>query len=80
MRLPPSEWPNFGLAATKFLYWYIYIYIYIYIIIMKSEELKYYIYFHCFNFHVFTLRSLSEYRCDTNFYWRYTYYITVIDQ
>ena len=35
---------------------------------MKSEELKYYIYFHCFNFDVFTLRSLSEYRCDTNFY------------
>ena len=52
------------------IYIYIYIlYIYIYIyIIMKSEELKYYIYFHCFNFHVFTLRSLSEYRCDTNFY------------
>ena len=39
-------------------------------IIMKSEE----------KFHVFTLESSGEYRYYTNFYWQYTYYITVIDQ
>ena len=57
-----------------------YMYIYIYIYIMKSEEYKYYLYFHYFKFHVFTLRSSGEDRYYTNFYWRYTYYVIVIDQ
>ena len=38
------------------------------------------VYFHYFKFHVFTLHSSGEYRCYTNFYWRYTYNTTVIDQ
>ena len=61
------------------LYIYIYI-IYIYIYIMKSEGWKYYIFFHYFKFHVFTLQYSGEYIYYTNFYWRYTYNITVIDQ
>ena len=47
---------------------------------MKSEKQKYYIYFHYFKFHVVTLQSSVEYRSYTNFYWRYTFYIAVIDQ
>ena len=59
----------------------IYIYIYIYIIyIYIYTYIPLYKYFHYFKFHVFTLQSSGEYRCYTNFYWRYAYYITVIDQ
>ena len=35
---------------------------------MKSEEYKYYLYFHYFKFHVFILQSSGEDRCYTNFY------------
>ena len=40
-----------------YIFIYIYIIIIIIIIIMKSEEQKYYKYFHYFKFHAFTLRS-----------------------
>ena len=47
---------------------YIYIIIIIIIYYYYYEIRKYCICFHCFKFHVFTLRSSGEYRYYTNFY------------
>ena len=41
--------------------------------------LKVYIYIYIY-IYIYDLRSSDEYRCYTDFSWRYSYYITVIDQ
>ena len=64
----------FEVAIKSWPEWDIYIYYH------EIRGMKYYICFHYFKFHVFTPRSSGEYRCYTNFYRRYSYYITVIDQ
>ena len=38
------------------------------LLLLLNQEQKYCIYFHYFEFHVFTLRSSDEYKSYTNFY------------